>query len=112
MKLVVIESPYAGNVNLHVAYARAAVVDWLIRGEAPFASHLFYTQRGILDDSKQVERDLGMRAGFAWGEKADLVAVYTDFGISSGMKAGIERAKALGIPIEMRTLDDDWGTKA
>ncbi len=35
MRLVIIESPYAGAVETNVAYARAAVRDSLLRGEAP-----------------------------------------------------------------------------
>jgi hypothetical protein len=49
MKLVIIESPYAGDVEPNVAYAKAAVLDCLSRGEAPYASHLFFTQDGILN---------------------------------------------------------------
>jgi hypothetical protein len=44
MNLVIIESPYAGNVELNVSYARRAVKDSLGRGESPIASHLLYTQ--------------------------------------------------------------------
>ena len=106
MRLVVIESPYAGNVEDNERYARACMADSLARGEAPFASHLLYTQQGVLDDTSPAERDLGMRAGFAWGVGADAVAVYTDRGISAGMRAGIERAEAIGLPIEYRRLDE------
>jgi hypothetical protein len=35
-----LESPYAGNVEENVAYARAAVRDSLLRGESPIASQL------------------------------------------------------------------------
>ena len=102
MKLVIIESPYAGDIKKNIKYAKACIRDSLFRGEAPFASHLFYTQEGILRDEYPEDRKLGMEAGFSWGAKADLVAVYFDNGISSGMRAGIERAKKLGIRVEHR----------
>ena len=102
MKLVVIESPYAGDVHKNLNYARAAMLDCLSRGEAPLASHLLYTQ--VLDDEDPGERYRGIKAGLAWGQHADLVAVYADLGISTGMKMGIEAAKYDGIPIEYRTL--------
>jgi hypothetical protein len=35
---------------------------------------------------------------------ARLCAVYTDLGISQGMKDGINVAKSLNVPIEYRTL--------
>lgn len=104
MKRVVIESPYAGNVERNLTYARWCMADSLKRGEAPIASHLLYTQAGILDDNKPEERKLGIEAGFAWNTQADLVAVYGDYGVSSGMQQGIDRATALGIPVVWRSL--------
>lgn len=104
MQLVIIESPYAGDVERNVRYARACLLDSLRRGEAPLASHLLYTQ--VLDDNEPALRQQGMHAGFRWGQFADLVAVYTDLGISSGMKAGITRAENLGQEIEYRILED------
>lgn len=104
MKLVIVESPFAGEVELNQTYARAAMADCLARGEAPYASHLLYTQDGVLDDSKPEERKLGIEAGLAWGKKADLTAVYTDRGVSGGMEAGIARAKAEDRPIEFRSI--------
>ena len=56
MQRVIIESPYAGDVERNVRYARAAMADCLKRGEAPFASHLLYTQEGVLDDDIPGER--------------------------------------------------------
>jgi hypothetical protein len=86
------------------AYLYAALKDCIHRGEAPFASHAIYTLPGVLDDTVPEERKLGMEAGFAWGAKAELCAVYTDFGVSGGMEAGMTRAKMAGISIEMRSL--------
>lgn len=104
MRLVVLESPFAGEDVLNVAYARAAMADCLRRGEAPFASHLLYTQKGVLDDKKPEERALGMNAGFCWGDKAEATVVYQDLGISFGMAEGIDRAQLAGRPVEFRNL--------
>jgi hypothetical protein len=104
MILVLVESPYAGNVKLNEAYARAAMRDCLFRGEAPFASHLLYTQPGVLNDLIPEERSLGIDAGLDWGCKADKTVVYTDLGISRGMKYGIASAEEAGRPVEYRTL--------
>ena len=54
---VIVESPYAGDVERNERYARACIRDCLLRGEAPFASHLLYTQAGVLDDTIKEERD-------------------------------------------------------
>lgn len=101
---VVIESPYAGEVARNVVYAKACVRDSLDRGEAPYASHLFFTQDGILDDEIPEERATGIEAGLAWGASADVVAVYIDRGVSSGMRLGVERAIARGQTVEIRSL--------
>lgn len=99
---VIIESPYAGDIALNTAYARQCIKDSLDRGEAPFASHLLYTQ--VLDDSKTKERNLGIQVGLDFGRLCDMTVVYTDLGISSGMTIGIESAKSHGRPIEWRTI--------
>ena len=108
MRLVVIESPWGAKdptiKKRNFDYAIGAMLDCLNRGEAPYASHLLFTHPGLLNDDDPGERDLGIRAGFAWGEKASLVAVYSDFGLSLGMRFGIERAQLRGQQIEYRHL--------
>jgi hypothetical protein len=105
MRLVIIESPYAGNVDENTEYARACVRDSLGRGEAPIASHLLYTQPGILNDDIPHERKWGIDAGLAWRAVAQASVVYTDKGISKGMEYGIAAAERDGIPVEYRTLE-------
>ena len=103
-RLVILESPYAGDVERNTAYARRAMSDCLKRGEAPFASHLLYTQPGVLRDDVAEERRLGIHAGLAWGEMADATVVYVDHGVTPGMQLGIDRAHEMGRPVEMRRL--------
>jgi hypothetical protein len=62
---VIIESPYAGDVDANLIYARECLRDSLKRGEAPLASHALYTQEGVLNDDDPDERKLGIEAGFA-----------------------------------------------
>ena len=106
MRLVIIESPYAGDIEANIKYARAAMWDCLNRGEAPWASHLLYTQAGVLDDSDPAQRARGIEAGLLWGKHAEATVVYTDRGLSAGMRQGIQRAIAEGRPVEYRTLGD------
>lgn len=108
MKRVILESPYAGNVALNTDYARACLADCLKRGEAPFASHLLYTQPGVLDDDKPEERALGIDAGLVWGLSAEATVVYVDLGISKGMHLGMERAAKEGRPIFRRSLTPEF----
>jgi hypothetical protein len=58
------------------------VSDSLLRGEAPIASHLLYTQPGVLNDQVADERRLGIEAGLAWLRAAKATVVYQDLGIS------------------------------
>ena len=110
MRLVIIESPFAARtielLDRNIQYARACVRDSLKRGEAPIASHLLYTQDGILNDDIPEERTHGIDAGLAWREVAQASVVYTDHGISKGMQYGIAAAEKSGIEIEYRTLTE------
>lgn len=116
MKRVVVESPYAGDSAMAVArnirYARRALQDSLMRGEAPFASHLLYTQDGVLDDGVPVERRLGLAAGEAWRAAAELSAFYVDLGWSRGMLAAKERCFVLGLPWEERHVPRRWAEES
>ena len=102
MKRVIIESPYAGSIELNVRYARECLKDSLERGEAPIASHLLHTQ--VLDDNIPKERRVGIIAGLEWISVCDKLAVYTDLGISSGMSNAIDIAIINNIEIEYRNI--------
>jgi len=107
---VIIESPLnpkqgLKDWDLNVAYSRLCMKDSLLRGEAPFASHLLYTQ--VLDDFVPGEREMGMKAGFAWRGGSQVTAVYTDLGVSSGMEQGIESAYEFGHDVVYRKLPAD-----
>jgi hypothetical protein len=106
MLLVVIESPFAGDIDMNINYARACMRDSLNRGEAPYAMHLLYTQEGILSDDIPEERNWGIEAGMAWAKFAGLTAVYTNLGITSGMEIGIRRAKEEGRQVVYRELEN------
>ena len=104
MKKVIIESPYAGNIEQNIKYARACLKDSLNRNEAPLASHLLYTQDGVLDDSIESERMNGINAGLAWIEFADLHVFYIDYGMSKGMEYGRSFSMGSGVQLEFRKI--------
>lgn len=120
MPLVVVESPLRGKVPAwcprwlaplaervgryrNRRYALRCVRDSLLRGEAPYASHVLFDQHGLLNDAVASERDAGMFAGFAWGSQADVRAVYVDHGVSTGMRRGIKQ-RPPGQIVEFRRL--------
>lgn len=109
MTRVFIASPLAPRDGRIMAdnldYARAAMRDSLKRGESPLAPHLLYPQ--LLDDADPDERALGMKCGLEWLNACELLAIYADHGVSSGMAAEIKHAELYGIPREQRVLV--WG---
>lgn len=101
---VILETPFAGDTEKNILYARLCMRDCLLRGEAPYASHLLYTQDSVLDDNDPQQRELGIEASFLWRDAADATVVYCDLKISRGMHQGIEDSKTKGIPVEYRFL--------
>ncbi len=109
MKRVIIETPYKGinwgDTEENIRFTRLCGHDCIVRhNEAWFASHLLYTQEGVLDDKIPEERALGIEGGFAWKEVADSTVVYVNRGISKGMHFGIHKTISLGQPFEYRVL--------
>ena len=88
------------EVRQNIIYAQLCLLDCFSRNEAGYASHLLYTQLFI---ETTVLRELGLRAGDAWREGAQVIALYVDLGISEGMA----RAEAKAGPkqrVEQRSL--------
>jgi hypothetical protein len=104
MTRVILESPYAGLVDRNISYARLCVRDSLSRGEAPIASHLLYTQDGILDDDMPTERKWGIDAGLAWKNVAEKHVFYIDYGMSTGMEYAEKYASDNNIKVEFRKI--------
>lgn len=99
---VILESPYAGDVERNIEYARLCMKDSLMRGESPMLSHLLYTQ--VLNDNISKEREMGIAAGLAWLDAADKHVFYLDYGWSSGMLAAERFAKSMNVKIEYRRI--------
>lgn len=108
---VILESPYAAltksGLEENLTYARRCLRDCLLRGEAPFASHLLYTQDRVLRDEAPDERRLGITAGFVWHPFATYIAYYVDRGWSPGMLLSFETSVIdLGFDFRLRSF---WG---
>lgn len=104
--LVVVESPYAGNIDRNLEYLRDCFSECIEMGEVPIASHKLYTD--VKETSDNTHRDLGLFCGYAWGTKADYVVCYTDLGVSDGMQRAIEFYSEIGKKIRMRKLGGKW----
>lgn len=117
MLIVCIESPFrpsdadvskyegrysrAELLRQNIIYARLAVLNSLLRGEAPLASHLLYTQ---VWSEKPELRENGIKAGIEMHYRCDLVALYTDLGVSSGMESAEKHAGLINVERGQRTI--------
>ncbi|AGA68850.1 hypothetical protein Desdi_1340 [Desulfitobacterium dichloroeliminans LMG P-21439] len=97
MKLVYICSPYAGDIENNLRFARAACRYAVDQGCAPIAVHMLYPQ--ILDDSVPAEREAGIQMGLRVLASCDEVWICGKR-ISHGMGCEIAEAERLGIPIQ------------
>lgn len=107
MRRVIIESPYAGDIEANTEYLKACVLDSLNRSESPYASHAFFPQ--FLDDDNPAERKIGIDAGLAWSIAAETVVYYVDKGMSAGMLYALERHCQRNADIDVRQLSDPGG---
>ena len=105
MKRVIVESPFKGDRERNKRYLERCLRDCLMRGESPYASHKMLTD--CVDDDDPEERRLGIEAGFAWKQDAELTAFYVDLGWSDGMKMGRGFCHEAKHPYETRTLPAD-----
>lgn len=101
-RLVVIESPYAGDVARNRVYLHACIRECALRGDTPYASHLMLTT--ALDDGDPEERALGIRLGLAWRRAAQMRIFYIDRGWSDGMRAAVDLYAVEGLEYEVRKL--------
>lgn len=95
-RLVYIASPYAGDVERNVAFAKEACRYATAQGYTPVAVHLLYPQ--FLDDRVPQEREAGLKMG------RRVLAACDEFWLcgermSAGMRAEKAEAERLGIPI-------------
>lgn len=100
--LVVVESPYAGEVQDNLEYLQLCLRDCVDRGESPYASHLMLT--GCLDDTVPEERALGIEMGMAVARKANLRVFYIDRGWSRGMQAAKRLYDREGLRYNIRSI--------
>jgi len=109
-KRVFVESPYSGDREKNIKYAIRCMQDCLLRGEAPFLSHLLYTQdeNGFVsdDDSDRqlIGREAAISASHSWRTVSDLTVFYVDLGWSKGMLAAKEYCEINKYPFCIRSI--------
>ncbi len=111
-KVVLIETPYSGDIEGNIAFCRKCMLDSWKKKEIPIATHLLWTNfHGdfVADDDKDntvMGREWALQCGdMLRHKKTDLVVFYIDKGWSSGMKHAMEQCLRRNIPREIRYLD-------
>ena len=121
LRVTVYESPFAARTfdqfARHVAYIRLLTrLGAQLYGEAAIASHMIWTQPGVLRDDDPEERALGIDCGLAVALLAcngHVGHVYwTDLGWSGGMLRSAESMRERGLPINERSLIATMGGDA
>ena len=103
MKLIYVASPYAGDVERNVEYARQACRTVMECGHAFFAPHLLYPS--VLNDAVPEERQAGMDMGLAMLFRCDELWVFGPH-ISSGMQTEIAEAERMRIPVRRMEIEE------
>lgn len=117
MDVVVLESPFSGDIARNVAYAQRAMFDARSRKEIVIAPHLLWTQHHqapghfVSDydakyDVPHGDRDVSLQQIHTLRTMAKRVVFYMDYGMSSGMKDGMEQCVKENLPYETRVLGD------
>lgn len=101
-KLVYIASPYSGEIEKNVAFAKAACKYAIEQDCAPIAVHLIYPQ--LLDDGVPKERETGLQLGIQVLNVCDELWLCGET-ISEGMQGEWDAAVRRGLPVRMVSSD-------
>lgn len=93
-------SPLRGDIEENIKRAKQYCKEITLSGNIPICPHVYFTQ--FLDDNIEEERNLGMSLGIELLKICSAVYVFRENGISSGMKAEIDIASSLGIPVILK----------
>ena len=97
MRMIFVSSPYAGDVEKNIEFAKQACQYVITTGNAFFCPHLLYPQ--VLDDADPEERSLGMEMAKQFLSVCDEIWVFGDR-ISRGMFEEIEYARKNDISLK------------
>ena len=104
MKLIYVASPYAGDVERNVEYAKQACRTVMESGHAFFAPHLLYP--AVLNDTIPEERQAGIEMGLTLLHRCDELWAFGPC-VSSGMQAEIAEAERLRIPVRRMDVSEE-----
>lgn len=94
-----------GNKQNNLELAKLFCMNVLEGGHVPICPHLFLCQ--VLNDDVNSQRECGLNAGLRMLEDADMLMVCSR--LSEGMKAEIEKAWEMEIPVEIMDMRAIYG---
>lgn len=97
-KIAYICSPYRGDIQRNVEYAKELTEEAIKRGYAPIVPHIYLPL--VLDDSNQASRALGLELALTLLRKCDVILVGKRYGTTPGMLMEILESATLCIPME------------
>jgi len=112
-QLVIVESPYSGDIQANLDYLDCCIHDCKKRGEGGLATHLLYTKTPFYGHVADSPPD-GMTAGRIWCCKlgtqgwrqiASKAVFYLDRGMSQGMMDALEYYQSIQFPVEFRKFN-------
>lgn len=97
MKLIVVCSPYSGNILQNTKKAKEYCKYIYRQGHIPFVPHLFFPT--FLNEDVPEEREAGIQLGIEILKRANELWIFGDK-VTAGMRKEIEAAREYGKPIK------------
>lgn len=94
-KLCYVCSPYRGNTERNIEYAKELTRLALDSGYVPVTPHLYLTQ--VLDEDEPEQCEKGMAAGTELLKHCRYILIGSRYGLSEGMLAEIDTATENGL---------------
>lgn len=113
-KMSYVESPYSGDIEANVEYARQAMHHQMLLDRAPFLSHLLYTQHpkaGFVHDDDEEHKHVGRERAIEMANRfrhvpGMITVFYIDRGWSRGMVDALHYCKKHVLPFEIASIHD------
>lgn len=102
-KYVFVCTPYTGNIEVNIAFARQACFYAICCGYTPFAPHLVYPD--IIPDNDPGWRAVGISMGCDWLAMCDELWACGP-GLTAGMRTEIDYANDMGIPVRYLSSEE------
>ncbi len=102
-KLVFVSTPYTGDIEANVAFARQACYYAICLGHTPLAPHLLYP--GIIPDAEPCWRQVGIEMGCDFLALCDEIWLCGPC-VSAGMQTELDLARDIGLTVRQISSEE------